>query len=115
TEGFALVAVSFALMASAFGLLIATFGKTPQATRGAGVFVILIASFLSGAWLPAFLFPSWLQTATLFVPTRWAVDGLDAMTWRGLSLDAALAPAAVLLASALVFGGWAVARFRWDE
>ncbi len=114
-EGFALVAVTFALMASALGLLIATFGKTPQATRGVGVFVILIASMLSGAWLPAFLFPSWMQTATLFVPTRWAVDGLDAMTWRGLGLDAALRPAGVLLATAIVCGAWAAARFRWDE
>jgi ABC-2 type transport system permease protein len=113
--GFALVAVSFALMASAFGLLVATFGKTPQATRGFGVFIILIASFLSGAWLPAFLFPAWMQTATLFVPTRWAVDGLDAMSWRGLGLDAALAPAGVLLGSALVLGVWAAMRFRWDD
>jgi ABC-2 type transport system permease protein len=113
--GFALVAVAFALMASALGLLIATFGQTPQATRGFGVFVILVASMLSGAWFPAFLFPRWMQTATLFVPTRWAVDGLDAMTWRGLGLDAALGPAAVLLATAVVCGAWAMARFRWEE
>jgi ABC-2 type transport system permease protein len=113
--GFALVAVTFALMASALGLLIATFGQTPQATRAGGVFVILIASMLSGAWFPAFLFPGWMQTATLFVPTRWAVDGLDAMTWRGLGLDAAWKPAAVLLLTAIVCGAWAMARFRWEE
>ena len=46
---------------------------------------------LGGAWVPSFVFPEWLQTVSLFVPTRWAVDGLDAMTWRGLGLDAALA------------------------
>jgi ABC-2 type transport system permease protein len=112
--GFALIAVSFALMASSLGVLISTFGKTPQATRGAGMFVVLLATMLSGAWLPTFMFPEWLRSATLFVPTRWAVDGLDAMTWRGLGTHAALAPAGVMLATALVFGTIAAQRFRWD-
>jgi ABC-2 type transport system permease protein len=113
--GFALVAVGFAFMASALGLLMATIGKTPQATRGVGIFVVLIATMLSGAWFPSFLFPDWMQKVTLFVPTRWAVDGLDAMTWRGLPLADALVPAAVLFLSALVLAGWSAARFRWDE
>jgi len=113
--GFALVAVGFAFMASALGLAMATIGKTPQATRGVGIFVVLVATMLSGAWFPAFLFPRWMQTATLFVPTRWAVDGLDAMTWRGLPLADAIVPAAVLFLSALVLAGWSALRFRWDE
>jgi ABC-2 type transport system permease protein len=112
--GFLLVTASFALMASALGVLISTFGKTPQATRGAGMFIVLLATFLSGAWLPTFMFPEWLRSATLFVPTRWAVDGLDAMSWRGLGTDAALAPAGVMLLTALVLGGWAAKRFKWD-
>jgi ABC-2 type transport system permease protein len=113
--GFALVAVAFAFMASALGLLMATLGKTPQATRGVGIFVVLVATMLSGAWFPAFLFPRWMQTATLFVPTRWAVDGLDAMTWRGLSLADALVPAGVLFLSALLLAGWSALRFRWED
>jgi ABC-2 type transport system permease protein len=36
------------------------------------------------------------------------------MTWRGLGLEAAVAPIAVLLLFAAVFGGLAVARFRWE-
>ena len=51
----------------------------------------------------------------MVVPARWAMDGLDAMTWRGLGLGAALAPAGVLLAFAALFGALAVARFRWEE
>ncbi len=113
--GFALVAVGFAFMASALGLLMATLGKTPQATRGIGIFVVLVATMLSGAWFPSFLFPEWMQTATLFVPTRWAVDGLDAMTWRGLPLADAVVPAAILFLSALVLAGWSALRFRWEE
>jgi len=49
------------------------------------------------------------------VPTRWAVDGLDAMTWRGLGLEAALLPVLVMLGFSAVFGGLGLARFKWDE
>ena len=70
---------------------------------------------LGGAWVPTFVFPAWLQQLTVVMPTRWAVDGLDAMTWRGLGLDAAMAPVGVLLGFAAAFGVLAVARFRWEE
>jgi ABC-2 type transport system permease protein len=49
------------------------------------------------------------------VPARWAVDGLDAMTWRGIGLSGALLPTAVLLGFAVAFWAVAVARFRWEE
>ena len=70
---------------------------------------------LGGAWVPTFLFPQMLQKLTLAVPTRWAVDGLDAMTWRGMGFSASLGPMAVLVGFALAFGALAVARFRWEE
>ena len=70
---------------------------------------------LSGAWFPSFLFPPWMQTATKLVPSRWAVDGLDRMTYLGLGLGDALEPAGILLLSAAIFGAWAALRFRWEE
>lgn len=112
--GFLGVCLACALMASAFGLLIAALGKTPEATRGLAIFVTLIMVMLGGAWVPAFIFPAWLQKVTLAIPTRWAVDGLEAMTWRGLGVDAAVGPIAVLLAFTAFFGAVAVYRFRWD-
>lgn len=112
--GLVLVGGAFALMSATFGLLLATLAKTPQAMRGGATFVVLILTMLGGAWFPAFLFPPWMQKATLLTPTRWAMDGFDGMTWRGLGLDAALAPAAVLLGFAAVFGLLSVLRFRWD-
>ena len=113
--GFAGIAVAFALLTSSFGLLIAAIGKTPEATRGLAIFATLVMVMLGGAWVPSFLFPQWLQTASLAIPTRWAVDGLDAMTWRGLGLQAALAPIGVLLAFSAVFAAVAVWRFEWEE
>ena len=48
----------------------------------------LLLVMVGGAWVPAFVFPRWLQNASRYLPTRWAVDGLDGATWRGLPFDA---------------------------
>ena len=113
--GFVAIIVSCSLMTAAFGLLIAALGRTPQAARGVSVFGLLLMVMLGGAWVPTFLFPPWLQTVTLIIPVRWAVDGLEAMTWRGLGFGSAVAPTLVLLGFAALFGGLAIARFRWEE
>ncbi|MGH9889662.1 MAG: ABC transporter permease [bacterium] len=112
--GFMAVCISTALMASCFGLLIASLGKTPQATRGVAILAVLLMVMLGGAWVPSFIFPAWLQKVTLAIPARWAVDGLDATTWRGVGLLGILPTVGALLGFAAFFGALAVARFRWD-
>jgi ABC-2 type transport system permease protein len=113
--GFLAVCVATALMAATYGLLIAALGRTPGGTRGMAILATLMMVMLGGAWVPAFIFPRWLQQATLVIPTRWAVDGLDAMTWRGLGLREAVMPTAMLLGFTVLFGVLAVSRFRWEE
>ena len=112
--GFLGVGAAFSLMTAAFGLLIAALGKTPEASRGLSILATLIMVMLGGSWVPMFLFPSWLQKLTVVVPTRWAMDGLDAMTWRGLGLAAAWGPITMLLFFTFLFGAIAVTRFRWE-
>ena len=101
-------------MTAAFGLFIAAIGRTPEATRGLAIFATLVMVMLGGAWIPSFIFPPWLQRASLAIPTRWAVDGFDAMTWRGLGFEAAAGPIVVLLGFALVFAVIATWRFDWS-
>jgi len=113
--GLVAISAAYAVLAAAFGLLVAALGKTPQATRGVAIFGTLLLVMLGGAWVPAFIFPRWLNTATLATPTRWAMDGIDAMTWRGLGLEAAVGPVAVLAGSALLFALLALWRLRWEE
>jgi ABC-2 type transport system permease protein len=112
--GFLGVCIAFSLMTATFGLLVAALGKTPDATRGLAIFVTLIMVMLGGAWVPSFIFPQWLQRITVVMPARWAVDGLDAVVWRGLGFEAAIVPIAVLLLFSVVFGVLAVTRFRWE-
>ena len=114
--GFVLLLVASALMASSFGLLLAALGKTPGATRGLSILAVLLLVMLGGGWVPAFVFPGWLRTVTLVLPTRWAIDGLDAVTWRGAGLvDGALPAIAVLLGYASLFLLVARLRFRWTD
>ena len=113
--GLVLVAISFAMLNANFGLMLATRGRSAPATRGIATMAMLLLVMLGGAWVPSFVFPAWLQQASLFTPTRWAVDGLDAMTWRGLPFGDALLPALVLAGSAAACFAVAVWRFRWEE
>lgn len=113
--GFAGVALCFALVTASFGVLIAAFGKTPDVARGLALFATLLMVMLGGAWMPSFMFPAWLQQASVAVPTRWAVEGLDAVTWRGLDLEAVVPAMAAQLGFALLFAALAVWKFRRIE
>jgi ABC-2 type transport system permease protein len=110
--GFLGIALCFGALTAGFGLLIAAFGKTPEAARGIAMFATLIMVMLGGAWVPTFLFPAWVQQVTMIVPTRWAITGLDAVTWRGLGLPDAVPAMAALLGFAALFMALAVWRFQ---
>lgn len=112
--GFIACNVALAIFAASLGLFIAALGRTPEATRGIAIFVILILVMLGGAWVPAFIFPEWLQKITMLIPTRWAMDGFDAMTWRGLGFSAVVAPVAILLGYAAACAVLAHRCFRWE-
>jgi ABC-2 type transport system permease protein len=113
--GFAMVAVACSMMAATFGLLVAAVGRTPGTARGVSTLAVLVMVMLGGAWIPSFLFPKWVQAITVVIPVRWAVDGLDATTWRGLGLSSAVIPTLALLGFSAVFALVTVTRFRWEE
>lgn len=110
--GLGLIVVTAALMTSAFGLLVASLGRTEEQSRGLSILAVLTMVMLGGAWFPSFLMPSWVQKVSMAVPVRWALDGFDAMLWRGQGLASALTPAAGLLFFTVVFGLIATFRFR---
>jgi ABC-2 type transport system permease protein len=112
--GFLLITFMTALMAATFGLLIATIGRTEQQSRGFAILGVLIIVMLSGAWFPSFMMPRIVQQFGVILPSRWAIDGLDAMTWRGHAFADALTPSLALLTFSAVFAAIALARFRWE-
>jgi len=112
--GFFLVALCIGAMAASVGLFIAALGKNEQQSRPLSILVILVMLMLGGAWIPTFLLPNWVQEVSMATPVKWAVDGIDTMTWRGGSFQDALPFAGVLLLFALVLGLFAGYRFRWE-
>jgi ABC-2 type transport system permease protein len=110
--GFLGLALCFGVLTASLGILIAAFGKTPEAARRIAMFAILIMVMLGGAWMPSFLFPEWMQKLTMAVPVRWAIDGLDTVTWRGLDAMAAAPAMGVQLGFAALFGVIAVWKFK---
>jgi ABC-2 type transport system permease protein len=112
--GFILINAGAALLAASFALMLASIGRSVEATRGIAIFAVLMLVMLGGAWMPSFIFPEWLQGITSFIPTRWVVDGMDAMTWRGLPLSAITTPLLWLAACIVLFSLIAWWRFRWQ-
>lgn len=113
--GLLAVMAATALCSATLGLMVAALGRSPEATRGLAILVTLLLVMLGGAWVPSFLFPPWLQAAAAWTPTHWAVQGMDAMTWRALPLADVLAPVAALLGFAALFGAVALWRFPWND
>ena len=54
-----------------------------------------------------------IRSLSMATPTRWAIDGFDAATWRGHGPMASMVPA-VISGFAAVFAIVAWLRFRWD-
>lgn len=112
--GLAIVAAAASLMAAAFGLFVAALGRTEAQSRGMTILAVLAMMMLGGAWYPSFLMPQWVQTISVVIPIRYAVDGFDAMTWRGSGLDAALANSGVMLLFVAALFAIALRRFRFE-
>ncbi len=113
--GFLAIAFTTALMAASFGLMFATVGKTETQSRAVAILAILIMLATGGAWFPMERMPGWVQDAAKFIPVRWAVEGFDAVTWRGEGLSDSLRPSGVLLGFAIIFGAIALVRFRFSR
>jgi ABC-2 type transport system permease protein len=91
-----LVALSTCWAVTGFGILIATVGRTEKQVQGISILVILVMSALGGSMLPLFMMPEFMQRVASITITKWAVHGLEAVTWRGLPFVDVLPAIAVL-------------------
>jgi ABC-2 type transport system permease protein len=112
--GLLAILAASSLMSASFGLFVSALGKTEAQSRGLATLAVLIMSMVGGAWFPSFMFPGWVQNVSKLIPVRWAVDGLDAMIWRGQSVVAVFPFVGVTLAFASVFALIGLWRFSWD-
>lgn len=111
---FSAVAVGQALFVGSFALLLAGLANSEKQLDSVGTLLVLSLCFISGAWVPAFMLPQFLQSLGPLVPTRWILDGMAGATWRGLGLTHALGHAGALAAFSVLFAVIGIKRFRWS-
>jgi len=106
--------VTFGLASVALGVAMGTFVKTGSQASNLSIATGMAMALLGGAWLPMEIFPPGAQTVAKFLPTTWAVQGLNELVMRGGGLADILLPAAVLIGFAIVFLAVGTWRFRYE-
>ena len=91
-----------------------TFVKTDRQASNLSIAAGMAMALLGGAWLPMEIFPPAAQTVAKFLPTTWAVQGLNELVMYGGGMVDILLPAAVLTGFAVVFLTIGVWRFRYE-
>ena len=101
--GLVLMVLAVSALAASSGLMVASIGGSEARARSIAILVILAVSLLGGLWLPSFLLPWWVRDMGLWMPTSWALRGLEAATWQGAGFLQAAACSTVVAAYSLVF------------
>jgi ABC-2 type transport system permease protein len=93
----------FAMLIGGIALVVNSIGSIVHVIQG---FIL----FLNGGFIPIFVFPEWLETATKFVPTALGVDATRRLTTTTDTLGDVWAdgilPLAIVHAAALLILGW---------
>jgi imidazolonepropionase-like amidohydrolase len=71
--------------------------------------------FLSGAAMPLFLMPGWLQRVAALLPATYAVEVLQAAIVRGDVFDGLAVPAGILILTGLLALAFDARLFRWER
>lgn len=76
------------------------------------MFAVIIMVMLGGAWFPLSMMPTVVQKISMVIPVRYAIDGVDAMMFRGSGLTDLVTPVVGMLVFSIVFATVAVVRMR---
>ena len=96
------------------GFLVCGISKSTQASITIGNSFFYPMMFLSGASVPTWFLPDWLQTVSRFIPTTYIVSGLHEAMYMGHGLSSVLNQIGVLLVVTVLAGGLATRFFRWS-
>jgi ABC-2 type transport system permease protein len=102
--------VSFASL----GLIIASVTNTMQETQVINQLIWFAFLFLSGATVPLTFLPGFVQTAALFLPATYLVDGLQRAMGEGLNVNVMLPAVVSLLGTTIIALILSAQLFRWD-
>ena len=108
------MALVTALLMATLGLLIGTLAKSDEQAIIFSLLPMFLFAALGGAWVPLETVGGAFQTVGHFSPVAWAMDGFKNIIAHGLGLAGIWLPAAALLGYAVLFGGLAVWKFKYE-
>ena len=109
-----LMIVSLALCSASLGLLIGAISKEEGQVIMYSLLAMMVLSAMGGAWFPLDVSGETFSTIGHFLPTAWAMDGLQNIIVRGQGLASVLQPAGILLGYTAAFFALAVWRFKFE-
>lgn len=113
--GVVLVCVALATCLVSVGVLLAAVLRTQQQLNAIANLGSMVLAGVSGALVPLSILPAWAKTIAPVAPQYWAMRGFRATILDAQGLSAVALPVAVLLGIAVLAGGLAIVRFRFDE
>jgi ABC-type Na+ efflux pump permease subunit len=109
-----LVLCAYATFAALLGMLLGNFGRSEGQIMAIGVILSNVLAAIGGCWWPVEITPAWAQTASLALPTGWAMGAMHKLVSFGDSPLSAL-PQLLALAAAAACAAWLIARsFRFQ-
>jgi ABC-2 type transport system permease protein len=105
---------SLGVWAASLGLLIGTLAKTEDHVVVLSLVAMFVFTSLGGAWFPLEIAGGAFAAVGRFMPTAWALEGLQNIILRDRGLRSVLLPAAVVLGYAAVFFALATLRFQTE-
>jgi ABC-type multidrug transport system permease subunit len=113
--GLALVLTSFTVAIGAMSTLLGAVLRTPTQASSVGWIGSMVLAALGGCWWPGELMPDWMQTASLALPTAWAMRGFHSLISFGHGVEEVLPPSLALLAFGAVFTGLGARFLRFER
>jgi ABC-2 type transport system permease protein len=96
----------------ALGLFVTVSARTEAGAQSAAAGVAFVFALLGGNFFPPGSLPPLLEKLALLTPNGWSLDGFTTLSLDGGGLADVLVPVGVLVAMAVVIGGFALGRFR---
>jgi ABC-2 type transport system permease protein len=112
--GLVVLLLAFSLAATALGTLLGTLVRSTAQAGSLAPITGMVMALVGGCWYPGELFPDTVKTVNRFLPTTWALQGLNDLGLRRLGMVDILPEAGVLMVFAAVFFALAIWRFRYE-
>lgn len=112
------LAIALFIVAFAFiplGLLVGSVAQDMKTAPAISNLLFFPLSFLSGAAMPLYLMPAWLQRLAELLPSTYVVELLQMVILRGVAFTEIGTPVAILLLTGVVGFAFNAMLFRWES